>query len=174
GLGKRQAYVLGDDAEALALLFDREAGSNVLEVTKDIHATVAMLQSEKLDALDLELRVANDQVSYIEGALGLIRNNLFVGGALAIAVLLCFPRSVRASTVVATTIPVCVIGTALGMSLLGRSVNVVSLAGMAFAVGLVVDNAIVVLEAIDESRKRGVSAAQAALDGAREVWSAIV
>ncbi len=174
GLGKQQAYVIGDDAEALALLFDREAGSNVLEVTQEIQATVDRLQAEKLDALDLELRIVTDQVGYIEGALSLIRNNLLLGGAFAVVVLLFFLRSVSASAVVATAIPVCVIGTALGMSLLGRSVNVVSLAGMAFAVGLVVDNAIVVLEAIDTYRKQGMSPARAALEGTREVWGAIV
>ncbi len=173
GLGKRGAFVYGDDRESMALLFDREAGSNVLEVTQRIRDTVAELQETRLDPEGLELRIASDQVAYIEGALRLIRNNLFLGGGLAVLVLLVFLRSVRSSAVVAIAIPVCVIGTALGMSLLGRTVNVVSLAGMAFAVGLVVDNSIVVLEAIDTWRKQGMKPAQAALKGAREVWGAI-
>ncbi|MCB9569074.1 MAG: efflux RND transporter permease subunit [Myxococcales bacterium] len=75
---------------------------------------------------------------------------------------------------IAISIPVCVVGTILGMSLLGRTVNVVSLAGMAFAVGMVVDNAIVVLESIETWRTRVRSAAEAALRGVQEVGGAIL
>ncbi|MEN0063511.1 MAG: efflux RND transporter permease subunit [Myxococcota bacterium] len=176
GLRKRTAKVFGNDQEALALLFRREAGSNVLEVTEEILATVARLQEERLASQGLTLSVVSDQSGYINAALGLVRQNLLLGGALAVGVLLVFLRSVRSSAVVAIAIPVCIIGTALGMSLLGRTVNVVSLAGMAFAVGMVVDNAIVVMESIDVWRKRGGgdSAAHAAYEGTREVWGALV
>ncbi|MEO0605961.1 MAG: efflux RND transporter permease subunit, partial [Myxococcota bacterium] len=126
GLRKRTAKVYGNDQEALALLFRREAGSNVLEVTEEILATVATIQEERLAPLGLTLSVVSDQSAYINGALGLVRQNLLLGGALAVGVLLVFLRSVRSSAVVAIAIPVCIIGTALGMSLLGRTVNVVS------------------------------------------------
>ncbi|MCB9761366.1 MAG: efflux RND transporter permease subunit [Alphaproteobacteria bacterium] len=173
-LRKFERKVFSDGQESMALLFDREAGSNVLEVTQEILATTAEVNETLLAPRGMELVVVSDQTAYINGALALVRNNLLLGGALAVVVLLLFLRSVSASAVVATAIPVCVMGTVLGMSLLGRSVNVVSLAGMAFAVGMVVDNAIVVLENIDTWRKRGVPAAQAALEGTREVWGAIV
>ncbi len=174
GLAKREAYVFGDDHESMAMLLSREAGYNVLDVTRQLYDVVEEVQREKLDPLGLELRIAADQVSYIEGALQLVEQNLALGGVLAIVVLLVFLRSGAASAVVATAIPVSVIGTALGMGLLGRSVNVVSLAGMAFAVGMVVDNAIVVLESIDTWRRRGVSAQVAAVEGTQEVWGAIL
>ena len=174
GLRPYDRKVLSNGQESLALLFDREAGSNVLQVTEEILAATAQLNEERLAAEGLELAVVSDQTGYIYGALGLVRNNLLLGGALAVGVLLLFLRSVPASAVVATAIPVCVMGTVLGMNLLGRSVNVVSLAGMAFAVGMVVDNAIVVLENIETWRARGASAAQAALRGTQEVWGAIL
>lgn len=174
GLRVRQAYVFGNTHESLALLFRREAGSNVLETTEAIRAEVARLQTDVLDREGLELKIVNDQTDYIYGALALIRQNLLVGGALAALVLLLFLRSIPAASVVSVAIPVCVIGTSLGMALAGRTVNVVSLAGVAFAVGMVVDNAIVVLESIDTWRRKTPDVAEAALQGTREVWGAIV
>lgn len=174
GLRKQNAYVIGNDRESLALLFRREAGSNVLETTELIRAGVDEVQRDLLDPEGLELRIVNDQTEYIYGALGLVQQNLLIGGLLAALVLWLFLRSIPAAAVISVSIPVCVIGTALGMALLGRSVNVVSLAGVAFAVGMVVDNAIVVLENIDSWRDRAESAAQAALFGVREVWGAIL
>lgn len=182
GLRKYAARVMGNGTESMALLLRREAGTNVLEVTREVRQVVDELNETRLSPRGLKLDVVSDQVDYIEGALALVRQNLLLGGVLAVVVLLVFLRSVPASAIVATAIPVCVMGTALGMSLLGRTVNVVSLAGMAFAVGMVVDNAIVVLENIDTWRKRlheqgrtgpGV-AAWAAYHGAKEVWGAIV
>lgn len=174
GLRKRSAYVFNNDQEAIALLFRREAGSNVLEVTEEILAEVERVQAELLDPLGLELAVVNDQSGYIYEALALVRSNLLMGGLLAVVVLLIFLRSWRSSAVVAVAIPVSVVGTLLGMSLLGRTVNIVSLAGMAFAVGMVVDNAIVVMEAIDARRRHTPDIGQAALEGAQEVWGALV
>ncbi|MEZ4234936.1 MAG: efflux RND transporter permease subunit [Myxococcota bacterium] len=174
GLRKRTAYVFNNDQEALALLFRREAGSNVLAVTQQILDTVQKVQDEQLSPLGLTLAVVSDQSGYINGALALVRQNLLIGGALAVGVLLLFLRSVRASGIVAVAIPVCTVGTALGMALLGRTVNVVSLAGMAFAVGMVVDNAIVVMEAIDLWRRDGKSPVDAAFLGTSEVWGALV
>lgn len=174
GLRKQRAKVYGDDHESLALLLRREAGSNVLEVTEEIKAEIGRIQTEQMEPRGLGIRIASDQTAYIYGALGLVQQNLLLGGALAAIVLLLFLRSVRAAALVSLTIPVCVVGTALGMSLLGRTLNVVSLAGMAFAVGMVVDNAIVVLESIDSWRGRARDAAEAAWRGTDEVWGAIL
>jgi HAE1 family hydrophobic/amphiphilic exporter-1 len=174
GLRKATRNVLANGQDAMAMLFDREAGSNVLEVTEAILDETDRVNAEQLAPRSLEVQVVSDQRGYIRGALDLVRNNLLLGGALAVVVLLLFLRSASASAVVATAIPVCVVGTVVGMGLLGRTVNVVSLAGMAFAVGMVVDNAIVVLENIDTWRRKGASAAEAALNGTREVWGAIV
>ena len=174
GLRKRDAWVFSDDVPSMVFLLFREAGSNVLQVTKQIRAEVDAVQESLLAARGMRIQVVSDQVGYIEGALDLVRQNLLVGGALAIIVLLLFLGSLRASAVVSVAIPVCTLGTALGMSLLGRSVNVVSLAGMAFAVGMVVDNAIVVLENIDTWKKREADTGRAALLATREVWGAIL
>jgi len=174
GLREADRYVINDGKPSMALLFNRESGSNVLEVTEAVIAEAAHLDATVMATRGLRLDVVSDQRAYIRGALDLVRNNLLLGGALAVGVLLAFLRSVSASAIVATAIPVCVMGTVLGMTLLGRSLNVVSLAGMAFAVGMVVDNAIVVLENIDTWRRRTVDAKEAARQGTREVWGALV
>ena len=173
GLRKPEAIGIINNAPGMAMLFFRESGSNVLEVTREIHRTVDQVQAELLAPEGLTLRVVSDQTDYINGALDLVRSNLIMGGVLAIGVLLLFLRSVGASLVVAVSIPISIVGTVLIMSLLGRTVNIVSLAGMAFAVGMVVDNSIVVLENIDTWRKRETNVARAALAGTREVWGAI-
>jgi hydrophobic/amphiphilic exporter-1 (mainly G- bacteria), HAE1 family len=174
GLRKPEAFGLIDGSPSMALLLYQEAGSNVLEVTQQIHRLTAELQRQLLAPEGLEMRVVADQIDYITGALDLVRDNLLLGGALAVVVLFLFLRSVGASVIVAVSIPVSIVGTVLGMSVMGRTINIVSLAGMAFAVGMVVDNSIVVLENIDNWRGREANIGRAALRGAREVWGAIL
>lgn len=174
GLREADGIAMSDDRPSLVLLLRREAGSNVLEVTKEIRSIVDKLDQDLFAPRGLEFEVLSDQVDYIEGALDLVQQNLLLGAALAIAVLFFFLRSFGASLIVSLAIPICVFGTALGMSMLGRSVNVVSLAGITFAIGMVLDNSIVSLESIDTWRARASSAKAAAFEGIREVWGAVL
>ena len=165
---------MGDDC--LAMPVTRESGSNVMKVMADLRETIARVNDSILKPIneDWSLTQVYDETVYIQSAIDLVRNNLFFGGALAIIVLVAFLRSATATFVVAASIPISVIGTFLAVTLLGRSLNVVMLAGMAFAVGMVVDNAIVVLENIYRHRQLGESRFEAALYGAKEVWGAIL
>ncbi len=174
GLRKRTDFAIGDTREAIALLPTREAGSNVLEVTEELRETVKRLHEEAFLPEGLELEIVSDQTDYIYDALNQVQNNLLMGAALAMLVLLLFLQSFSAAAVIAIAIPVCVLGTALGMTLLGRSVNVVSLAGVTFAVGMVVDNSIVALENIDTWRGRLENSRAAAHGAIQEVWGAIL
>ena len=173
-LRKAQMVALVDDQPSMVMLLSREAGTNVLEVTREIHATVERLQRERLGPEGLALEMLADQVDYIEGALDLVRRNLLLGAGLAVIVLMIFLRSFGASAVISVAIPICVFATALGMQLFGRTINVVSLAGITFAIGMVVDNSIVSLESIDTWRSKVHSASLAAYNGIREVWGAIL
>lgn len=174
GLRKPFGVAMTNDRPSMVLLLFREAGTNVLEVSQQIRDTVDQLQLEEMGPEGLTIEVIDDQTDYIEGALELVQQNLLLGGILAIVVLWLFLRSVGASGLIGLSIPVCVFGTALGMAVLGRTVNIVSLAGTAFAVGMVVDNSIVVLESIDTWRNRVDSMAEAALRGVGEVWGALL
>lgn len=174
GLRDATDVAFSDDRPSMVLLLFREAGTNVLEVSQEVRDAVARLHETRFAPEGLELELVSDQVGYITGALELVRSNLLIGASLAVLVLLLFLRSIAASAVISVAIPVCVLGTALGMALIGRTINVVSLAGTAFAVGMVVDNSIVALENIDTWRRRGVGAIEAAYRGVKEVWGALV
>ncbi|MCF6283113.1 MAG: efflux RND transporter permease subunit [Candidatus Polarisedimenticolaceae bacterium] len=152
----------------------KEAGANVLELTERAHKAVKELNEGLLKENGIYLDWVHDQTHYINTAISTVKTNLLLGGVLAIGVLLLFLRSISATITVAIAIPISVIGTFLFMYFFGRNINVVSLAGISFAVGMLVDNAIVVLENIDRHRHMGKAAIQASYDGAREVWGAVL
>ena len=178
------SFVRANGQPALAMNFEREPGTNVLVVMEALETEIAKLQQEgglleshaRSIGLDGEIRILEsyDQTDYIYQALDLVQQNIYLGGALAVIVLLLFLRSLRTVGIVALAIPISVIGAVVAMVALGRSVNVISLAGMAFAVGMVVDNAIVVIENIFRHLEMGKKPARASYDGAREVASAVL
>lgn len=176
------AIVRSKGERALAINVQREVGSNVMRVMEGVREAIAHLNANVLPnkaeelGLDggLELVQLYDQTIYIQDAINLVRNNIFYGGTIAVIVLLLFLRSVRATAVVGLAIPISIVGTFVAMVAMGRNINVISLAGLAFAVGMVVDNAIVVLENIDRQIRLGKTAPQAAYDGGKEVWGAIL
>ncbi|MBT6312607.1 MAG: efflux RND transporter permease subunit, partial [Alphaproteobacteria bacterium] len=132
------------------------------------------LNEDVLHPRGLHLHQVYDETIYIESAIDLVQTNIVVGGILAAIVLLLFLRSWRPTLIIAIAIPVSVIGSFVAMAMLGRSLNVISLAGIAFAVGMVVDAAIVVLENIYRLREKGYSPTRAAYEGAKQVWGAIL
>ncbi|MEM8752503.1 MAG: efflux RND transporter permease subunit [Pseudomonadota bacterium] len=152
----------------------RETGANVIETMRGIRVAVEELRAGPLAREGLEMRQSYDETIYIDGAIDLVIQNIWVGGALAAGVLLIFLRSARATLVVSIAIPVSIVASFVAMSALGRTLNVISLAGIAFAVGMVVDAAIVVLENIYRLRQQGKPPHIAAYEGARQVWGAIL
>ncbi|MCR9218813.1 MAG: efflux RND transporter permease subunit [Alphaproteobacteria bacterium] len=174
GYKEATAYIRGNGEEAIAINATREIGANVIEIMEGLRAAVSSLNEGELARADLRLEQVYDETVYINSAIDLVIQNIWVGGALAVMILLIFLRSIRATLVVALAIPVSVIASFVAMAFMGRSLNVVSLAGIAFAVGMVVDAAIVVLENIYRHRQNGKSAAEAAYLGASQVWGAIM
>jgi HAE1 family hydrophobic/amphiphilic exporter-1 len=160
----------------LAFPVRRQTGANVMEVMAALKIAIARVNKEVLQArgMDLDLVQVYDETIYIDQSIALIDTNIVFGGGLAVIVLMLFLRNWRATLTVALSIPVCVIASFLVIVALGRTLNVVSLAGIAFAVGMVVDNCIVVLENIYRHRQMGKDARRAALDGPNEVWSALL
>ncbi len=174
GYKKLEAAIFHNGQKAIAVGIKKEAGANVLEMTRRVRQQVDQLNDGILKKNGLILDWVYDQTPYIDSAIGLVKQNIWIGGALAIIVLLIFLRSLSATLVVAAAIPVSVIGTFLFLLLGHRNLNVISLAGMSFAVGMVVDNAIVVMENIDRHRKMGKDPFLAARDGCAEVWGAVL
>lgn len=159
---------------AIAVNASRETGTNIIEVMAALQAAVKSVNEDLLQPEGLQLVQVYDQTQYIYSAIDLVLQNLWVGGSLAVLVLLVFLRQLRSTFVVGFAIPISTIGAFLGLVALGRNLNVISLAGLAFSVGMVVDNSIVVLENIYRHRQLGKDGFRAALDGTREVWGAVV
>ncbi|WP_297293296.1 efflux RND transporter permease subunit, partial [Oceanicoccus sp.] len=152
----------------------REVGANVLLVMEGIKEACRELNDNLLRDRGLQLEQVYDETEYIKSSIGLVRQNVVIGGLLAVIVLLVFLRSWRSTFVIGLAIPISAVGTFLMVTLLGRSLNVISLAGIAFAVGMVVDSAIVVLENIYRHWQSGESPFQAAYKGTTEVWGAVL
>jgi HAE1 family hydrophobic/amphiphilic exporter-1 len=152
----------------------RETGSNVLVVMKKLTEALDELNNGILKDRGLSLVRVYDETSYIYSAIRLVKQNILIGGTLAVIVLLVFLRNVTSTLIVSLAIPISIVGTFLVMTLFGRNINVVSLAGMSFAIGMVVDNSIVVFENIFRHREMGKSRVQAAYDGTVEVWGAVL
>ena len=162
----------GKDAVILNAL--REQGGNVVETMQRVTAKVAELNSGILAQRGLELSIVYNETTYISSAIDLVQQNIWVGGILAILILMLFLRSAIPTSIIFIAIPVSVIGTFVAIAGLGLSINVISLAGLAFAVGMVVDASIVSMENIFRLRQTGLSAPKAAYHGARQVWAPIL
>ncbi|MCG8425776.1 MAG: efflux RND transporter permease subunit [Chromatiales bacterium] len=152
----------------------KEAGANVLELTAQMRQVVDELNAGVLAQEGLYYDWVYDQTPYINTAINTVQTNLLIGGALAIGVLLLFLRSVSSTLTVAIAIPISVMGTFFFMYLFDRNINVISLAGITFAVGMLVDNSIVVLENIDRHRRMGKDPFRASYEGTKEVWGAVL
>ncbi len=175
-LDYKKAFGVGYEKgeRVLYLSASRAPGSNSLEVMAGLRKTVAELNADLLASRGLRLDQGWDETEYINGAMNLVTDNLYIGSALAILCILLFLRSVSSTLVIATAIPISVVGAFLVLDLMGRTLNIISLAGMAFAAGQVVDNSIVVLENIYRHRQMGKSRLAATLEGAQEVWGAVI
>ncbi len=159
---------------AIGLGVLRRSGANTIEVMKGIKTEIAYLNDKLYEGKDIRLNMVYDETEYIDASVKLVTNNIYLAVSLAVLVLLFFLRSLSSIIVVAVAIPVSVIATFVFLGIFDRTLNIITLAGLAFASGMVVDNAIVVLENIYRHREMGKGAFQAALEGAQEVWGAIL
>ncbi len=186
GHTKRRGFVRSLGTPSIAINVIRQADANVMKIMHGdgdkpgVRDQLDAIRADILPAIDpvvgadLRIRQVYDETTYITSAISLVTQNLWIGGTLAAFVLLLFLRSFVSTGVIALAIPISVIGTFLALLALGRTLNVVSLAGLAFAVGMVVDNAIVVLENIYRRLRGGEKPMEAAYNGAREVWGAVL
>ena len=162
----------GQDAITFAVI--REPDSNVVEIIKNLKIEIEKLNNGILAENGLVLNNVYDETVYINAAIKLVQQNIIIGGILAICILMLFLRSIRPTFIIMLAIPVSVIGTFVAISWLGLSVNVISLAGLAFAVGMVVDASIVSQENIYRLKQSGMSATMASYSGSKQVWAPIL
>ncbi len=173
GTKKPDGIVRRFGANNIAIRVTRESGANVLDVMRRLRAVAATIDTT-LKPKGLSLSLIYDETTYIDSAIGLVNDNIIVGGLLTLATLLIFLRNIRSTLIVAMSIPVSVMGTFLALAAFNRTLNVISLAGIAFAVGMLIDNAVVVLENIFVHWTAGEEPKEAAIKGTTEVWGAIL
>ncbi|MEL7449361.1 MAG: efflux RND transporter permease subunit, partial [Pseudomonadota bacterium] len=163
-----------DGGPSIAVNAQPEQNVNVLSVMTDLKAAVAELADGPLKNAGLQITQAYDETIYITNSVSMLRNNLLLGIVLAVGVLWWFLRRLRATLIVAVAIPVSLFIAFSSLDIGGRTLNIISLAGLAFAMGMVLDASIVVLENIVRLREKGSSGLEAADKGASQVYGALV
>jgi multidrug efflux pump subunit AcrB len=163
-----------NDQPVVNLQVRRQPGSNVIDIKRDMLALLPELNATVLEPAGMRMRLTSDDVRYVSASIASVYRNLAIGGVLAAIVMFLFLRSVYATLIAIVGIPICAIAAFIGLAAFGRTINVISLAGIAFAIGMTLDNSIVVLENIARKRSGGASRWQAAIDGVREVWPAVL
>lgn len=165
-LGTRDPLTVSrlDGRAAIALVVYKDAGANTVGVTRDIRRTLAQLQREFPST---HVEVVSEQARFVTDALANLAQEIVLGGLLSLAVILLFLRDWRTSLAIGAMIPLSVLVSLVALQLLGVTINILSLGGLALGVGLLVDNAIVVAEATGRHRAAGkprMAAAQAAAE----------
>jgi HAE1 family hydrophobic/amphiphilic exporter-1 len=171
--GHKQREVISryGGAEAVELAIYKEGDANTVQVAKAVRQRLANVGKELPEGIEVVTGV--DQSRFIQASIGEVLQNAFIGGAIAILVLLLFLKDARSTLIIGVSIPISIVATFFLMYRTGTTLNIMSLGGLALGVGMLVDNAIVVLEAIFKRREQGAGAYEAARDGASEVGRAV-
>lgn len=171
GYKDREAITRVDGREAIELAVYKEGDANTVLLADGVKARIKELSGNLPEGT--EIRTVYDQSTFIAAAIGEVKESALIGGLLAILVLYAFLRDARATLISSIAIPVSVLGTFVLMYAFDLSLNIMSLGGIALAVGMLVDNAVVVLEAIVRNQEHGMERREAARRGTQEVAMAV-
>jgi multidrug efflux pump subunit AcrB len=174
GPPKREGFIYHNGLPAARLSITKTSDANVLEALEGVKTHINALNETIFAERGMRAEYSFDPALYINRSIRLLAGNLIAGIILAIGVLWLFLRQWRATFIIALAIPVSLLGTFVVLSAAGRSLNVISLAGLAFATGMVLDAAIVVLENIVRLREGGEEPAKASDKGTSQVWGALL
>ena len=171
GFTERQRYSEVNHRDAVMFMVQKRSGANTVQVAHDVRREVERLQQQM--PADVKLSVLADTSDFIQQSLSNVSQTVLWGGFFVILTTLFFLRSLRSSAVILLTIPFSLIISFAFMFFKGWTINVVTLSALAIAIGMVVDNAVVVLENISSRMDRGENRAEAAMFGTDEVGLAI-
>ncbi|MGY6519104.1 MAG: efflux RND transporter permease subunit [Lysobacteraceae bacterium] len=175
GHRNQRLFVRMDGVPASQVAVYKLPAANTVEVVDQVNATMQRLQRSGFIPADVRFQTTRDPAFFIRGALAAVSGAALLGGALAMCLVLAFLGSLRKALVVGVGIPLAILATFVMMGLGGVTLNIISLGGLALGIGLLLDNAIVMLEAISRHREQsGKDPDEAAREGAMEVQSAIV
>jgi HAE1 family hydrophobic/amphiphilic exporter-1 len=171
GYKEREAITRVNGAESIELAVYKEGDANTVQLADGINARVEELTKSLPEGT--QIKTVYDQSRFISAAISEVKNAALIGGLLAILVLYAFLRDARATAITGIAIPISVLGTFVAMYGFDLTLNIMSLGGIALAVGMLVDNAVVVLESIVRNREQGLDRAAAASQGTSEVATAV-
>jgi HAE1 family hydrophobic/amphiphilic exporter-1 len=171
GYKKTSSYNRMNGENAIGLTVQKQTDANTVSVVNRVKDEIEKIKAEYSD---LDINLIFDQGEFIELSLNSVSNNAVMGGILAVIILFIFLKNIRSTLIVATSIPISIIATFVLIYFSGTTLNIVSLGGLALGIGMLVDNAIVVIENIFRYRTEGHSRIEAAIKGTQEVSSAII
>ncbi|MEO3864589.1 efflux RND transporter permease subunit [Rheinheimera fenheensis] len=174
GFSDRTGFTLRNGAQAYYITIARNNDANTVALLDEINLAITELNQGALRDAGLIMELSFDASVHIRNALALVKSNLGLGVLLALGLLWLFMRGWRATAIIALSIPLSLAIALITLQLMGRSLNVISLAGLAFAVGLVLDAAIIVQENILRLKSEGLDDKKAALRGAAQVSGALL
>ncbi|MGM0602669.1 MAG: efflux RND transporter permease subunit [Bacillota bacterium] len=155
---------------SLSLSIQKQTDANTVEVADLVKEEMKLIED---DYSNYSFAMAMDQSEFIQDSINSVSRNALLGGLLAVIILFLFLRNIRSTIIIATAMPISIIGTFILMYFADVNLNVISLGGLALGVGMLVDNAVVVLENIYRYRSMGVGKVEAAREGSSEVGMAI-
>ncbi len=169
GSKEREIIARYDGEESVALAVYKEGDANTVTVSRSVQGRLETMKGEPTYPAGVELDVVFDQARFITDSVNNVLWAAVAGGLLATVVLFVFLRDGRSTAIIAASIPISVMATFAAMYQSGITLNIMSLGGVALGVGMLVDNSIVVLEAVHRHRKPGIGLAEAVYAGASEV-----
>jgi HAE1 family hydrophobic/amphiphilic exporter-1 len=156
--------------EIIALQVRKEAGTNTVEVSRKVHEVLAQLRAENPK---LQLTVLSDQAEFIGKSISDVQQAIVIGAVLAFIVLFFFLRDLRSPLIIGVTMPVSILATFIVMYFLKVNLNIISLTGLALGIGMLGDNATILVENVTRLREQGKSLHDATLEGAKDINVAV-
>ena len=172
GVADRTMLVTGNGQPATLFNISRQIGGNILQIVGDLKQQIATLGSAI--PATLRLSVVYDLAEFVGEAIANVRDAILIGALLAVVILYVFLREPKATMVATTALPLSVVGTFFFVKMFGGTLNLMSLGGLAIAIGLIIDDAVVVIENIYRHLGAGESPVLAAENGTRELLGAVI
>ncbi|MGB5164629.1 MAG: efflux RND transporter permease subunit [Woeseiaceae bacterium] len=174
GHSRIRSYAYFNAEPILFTSINREAGSNVIDIKYAMLDAVERVNRDVLRPNGMRMQLIAEDAGYVEASIRNVWLNLSLGAIFATGVMFLFLRSASATAIGVLGIPICTIAAFIGLLAAGRTINVISLAGVAFAIGMTLDNSIVVIESIELKRRQGLDRFRAAVEGVQSVWTAVL
>ncbi|MDR0271875.1 MAG: efflux RND transporter permease subunit [Clostridiales bacterium] len=171
GYEERKAYTRVEGTNAIRLSIGKQTGSNTVAVADAVKREVERINRD-IEGMNLKVLVDNSQ--YVRNSIMSVTKSLLLGGTIAIFVLLLFLRNITTTMIISVAIPISIVATFALVYFSGFTLNMMTFGGLALGIGMLLDNAIVVLDNIFHKREKGMNAFDGAVKGASEVSSAVL